>query len=600
MLQSLLSNGVKLFTGAILAICPTSQQTPAATTEDSILKIRARQCQFGDERALTGFVSREHGGIVTALHGVVECAEIWAEGNASLGPFRELEVSQVDIASDIAVLTSQQLSEFVAGNPETGLRTATDAAESLRIVGFPYDIDAQWRTEDVNISAEKKLRSLIPPRHWSAFDNCRSPSLNGIAFGIDGVLRPGESGAPLLNQNGEVVAVGIGGIDGGRVAMVWAVPLSGIRLIKKGQLQAELSDLASESCPTALFSSTNEADFVGRELTDRLIEAARSGRNKRVRELVALGASVNRENDSGSSPLGSALEFEHVSTAILLLDLGADPSVPYIRSERNRSQFPIDAAIDLDSFELCQRLISLSNPAYSREDIIAFLEKTRYTGITSCAQVFLNHETLPVSDRLTFGIQVLERTSNTRRSGPSPKGLWDIAKMVAALSEPPYSQIRESVRDDHGSANQLLLAALGDIGYEILAEFLHSSKSKVRENAGFHARDLAQRGFGIDALSDDLIRALTDRHSSDGTVVAVTLALATSKVAPGKAVPALLDAWDNDPGPDGRNLLMYALGEYGVSSCEHRPRIYELMSTHTTWANDRARDALDKSLDDVC
>jgi ankyrin repeat protein len=58
-----------------------------------------------------------------------------------------------------------------------------------------------------------------------------------------------------------------------------------------------------------------------------LLNAANKGDNPKVSELLAQGANVNAQNDSGSTPLIEAVYGNHIETVKLLLEKGADPNL---------------------------------------------------------------------------------------------------------------------------------------------------------------------------------------------------------------------------------------------------------------------------------
>ncbi len=68
------------------------------------------------------------------------------------------------------------------------------------------------------------LVDLVPDALLRALNKRRSPALDIHVLNINGNLLPGHSGAPILNGDGQVVGVGNGGIDLGRVGWGWAIP----------------------------------------------------------------------------------------------------------------------------------------------------------------------------------------------------------------------------------------------------------------------------------------------------------------------------------------------------------------------------------------
>lgn len=170
----------------------------------------------------TGFRTEIGGevGIVTALHSVIDCPNggIAEEKNNYLN---ELRVTRVDVARDVAFLSGRELGAV-------GLELAGGlSSERLRVVGYPFGAAGQsaiyldlihprpW--ELANLGLPEDLRSALRKR--------KSPLLQTNVLSFVGELNRGHSGAPILSDEGIVVAVGNGGLKEADSDQVWAIPI---------------------------------------------------------------------------------------------------------------------------------------------------------------------------------------------------------------------------------------------------------------------------------------------------------------------------------------------------------------------------------------
>ncbi|MCI5191256.1 MAG: hypothetical protein D3905_16025, partial [Candidatus Electrothrix sp. AS4_5] len=115
---------------------------------------------------LTGFISKEMRGIVTALHGVVKRNNIHAiDYNDNV--FSWLKIEKVDIDHDIALITSHELESKI--KEQDGLNflrraySKKDYKGRLYTIGYPIKMIEQLRSD--NLSARtpflRKLRVLL-------------------------------------------------------------------------------------------------------------------------------------------------------------------------------------------------------------------------------------------------------------------------------------------------------------------------------------------------------------------------------------------------------------------------------------------------------
>ena len=201
------------------------------TPSPHIYKIAAANCETGPaERVQSGFRVQNQVGIITALHGVLGCKTIIAEPGGDGQAFHHLIIGKVDIRHDVAVLWSKEL----AGAPLIGLTAITetltiDIEETYQVIGYPFGLFRQKPTIDVKILEQTALGNLLPEEAINAIAERDSPAIDAEVLSVQTHLVPGHSGAPILNRQGQVVGIGNGGLDLGRVEMGWAIPWAGIK-----------------------------------------------------------------------------------------------------------------------------------------------------------------------------------------------------------------------------------------------------------------------------------------------------------------------------------------------------------------------------------
>jgi len=163
-------------------------------------------------------------GIVTALHAVIDCDpnDIVVTSPAWLvGPdYKRVTLEKVDIDRDAAFLTGQGL-----GNK------ALDRSHGvpdgwLYVIGHPNAFADQT---GIYLNSVHPLFLSLGRRSVEKFSEVLvsrgSPSLDTPVLFFDGELQPGHSGAPIMNDDGFVVAFADGGYKSGNSDLVWAMPL---------------------------------------------------------------------------------------------------------------------------------------------------------------------------------------------------------------------------------------------------------------------------------------------------------------------------------------------------------------------------------------
>ena len=157
-----------------------------AAAEVSVLKIRGtNRCGRGVEGS--GFVYAD-GRVMTNAHVVAGVSDPSVEVN---GDAVAAEVVHYDPDLDVAVLALD-----TTGLPALSFDTAAEAREGVAILGYPQD--GPYDVQVGRIRAEQRLRS---PDIYGDGSVIRS------VYSLRGLVRPGNSGGPIVSSAGDVVGV---------------------------------------------------------------------------------------------------------------------------------------------------------------------------------------------------------------------------------------------------------------------------------------------------------------------------------------------------------------------------------------------------------
>jgi hypothetical protein len=227
-----------------------------------VFQIVSDKCSSGPSRRLqTGFILGGHDGIITALHGVVDCSSIIARNVKQEKVFENLEVAEVDVQNDVALLRSPLLTNSKI--PGLGAGDVPKVSARLWIVGHPQTLLVQHWVDLVLESSTKLLEDLIP-LDKSTTDHIllrASPSMNNAILSVTGDIQPGHSGAPILNEEKKVIGIGNGGLKAGTVGIGWGIPLSAIDLKPKSERTAALKRLKEQNASLVFSFATEQGEI---------------------------------------------------------------------------------------------------------------------------------------------------------------------------------------------------------------------------------------------------------------------------------------------------------------------------------------------------
>jgi S1-C subfamily serine protease len=191
----------------------------------SIVQVISSGC--GDEdRAGSAFALGKDGLFVTDLHVVAGCTDYQLKYQPlgdSLGTEYQATLVHVLEARDLALLK-------VSPPPDIpGLELASTAAqvsEKLQVIGYPLGL-GKFTNQPLNVTLAAAEKN--PELQFTLDDPSRKelkakgyPALDTDVLQVDGNLEPGDSGAPLIDWQGKVAAIGDGGLQRGTVGLGWA------------------------------------------------------------------------------------------------------------------------------------------------------------------------------------------------------------------------------------------------------------------------------------------------------------------------------------------------------------------------------------------
>ncbi|MEZ4618058.1 MAG: trypsin-like peptidase domain-containing protein [Caldilineaceae bacterium] len=226
--------GLVMILLALLTLASTiSAQSNYLQPIPAIYRIKSDRCSFEPvARLQTGFRVEGQPGIITALHGVLDCETVSAVSGDSQKIINDLTIAAVDIERDVALLSSTELDQ----SPDealvvSSLATTEILTASLHVIGYPLGLDEQDMDEIESVRDIESLDAVIPDEQETPeFIKRKSPDLGIDVLNLQVQLLPGHSGAPVLDTEGHLVGVVNGGLHHGTVARSWAMPWDNVAL----------------------------------------------------------------------------------------------------------------------------------------------------------------------------------------------------------------------------------------------------------------------------------------------------------------------------------------------------------------------------------
>jgi S1-C subfamily serine protease len=194
-----------------------------AQAAKSVVQVISAGCpgEEGELRSGSGFVLGKDGMIVTDLHVVAGCGsyQVKYPGIDEL----PATIAHVLMARDLALLKVDHPPSTV---PALQLaKTAPQVKDELDVIGFPLGLAAYDSTGlHVTLATQTtpKLRFALRQQEIDELKSVGFPDLDTQVIRVDGNLLPGDSGAPLIDYQGNVAGIGDGGLERGTVGIGWA------------------------------------------------------------------------------------------------------------------------------------------------------------------------------------------------------------------------------------------------------------------------------------------------------------------------------------------------------------------------------------------
>lgn len=224
---------IQLF--SVFIVFPARAQELDTELGPFIYRISAKNCEHAPKsRVQTGFAIVQDDtiwGIVTALHGVLDCKEIKAipENAIELSP---LNISHVDTTHDIALLKPTGERTLFQGvkNFRPSFTISCGSTRSTSVIILGYKNAAQFTDKrGGTISCTRALKQKLSndpenpeSRVRDALKERKSPDLDISIFDVKVNVAHGDSGAPIFEENTDtLLGMVIGGIGEGNG---WGIP----------------------------------------------------------------------------------------------------------------------------------------------------------------------------------------------------------------------------------------------------------------------------------------------------------------------------------------------------------------------------------------
>jgi hypothetical protein len=196
----------------------------------------------GTVRISAGFRLEGERGIITALHAVLN-------GNIAADPatgqsFHDLRIVEADVSHDVAKLSSEELDSEPLEGLERGDSETLESGAILVVGGYPEAVvDINMKQLVVGIPSTEELVSLVPGNKRAMIADRKSPEDDIHVVHLASTTVPGDSGAPIWDQDGKVVCIGNGGIPGADIS--WAIPIETIKWASADEIAKDLHTLAA-------------------------------------------------------------------------------------------------------------------------------------------------------------------------------------------------------------------------------------------------------------------------------------------------------------------------------------------------------------------
>lgn len=106
------------------------------------------------------------------------------------------------------------------------------------------------------------LQQLLPNRAAKILAETDIPSVEQAVYYLDGSLLPGFSGAPVVNENGDLIGIGNGGLENGAAGVSWVIPAVNLSRLTTSPIQSLPASLSKSSALFSLDKSVASKHFI--------------------------------------------------------------------------------------------------------------------------------------------------------------------------------------------------------------------------------------------------------------------------------------------------------------------------------------------------
>jgi Trypsin-like peptidase domain len=227
---------------------------------NSVVQVIASNCS-GEEaaRAGSGFALGKGGPFVTDLHVVAGCTNYQIKRqNDNTWP-----------ATLVRVLKARDLALLKVDPPPTeipGLQISAAVPspnDKLDVIGYPLGLgtfDSADLSVGIATETTPELEAALDDQASAELQSAGYPAPDTDVVRVNGSLEPGDSGAPVIDWQGNVAAVGDGGLERGTVGIAWATQPQYVKELEDSNDPLAVTSLGSASVGFAVAIPQTKAE----------------------------------------------------------------------------------------------------------------------------------------------------------------------------------------------------------------------------------------------------------------------------------------------------------------------------------------------------
>ena len=224
---------------------------PSGTTVQSLRKSTVK-VESGNKVG-TGFLWNKANWVVTTLHTLENEDKITV---TLVDKVRSAKVIKVLKRFDLALLEMESAVDLPV---LCEVETIPDVNSNLYVLGYNGKgnlsniIDRSLR---LGYNSDGKLKGLLSKTLQTELNTCKSPDPEIDILYFDGSLLPGFSGAPIVDNSGDLVGIADGGLENGAQSISWGISASNLLTLSNSQ-DVFTNALCSTQAERVKFSSEN-------------------------------------------------------------------------------------------------------------------------------------------------------------------------------------------------------------------------------------------------------------------------------------------------------------------------------------------------------